>query len=467
MGPNAYTGKLVGQKVAVVGRLSPDERATLEATARDEGAELVDGLKTGPDVLVEGFGTGGQPPAAVAKVRKKFPAAQVVAPAEFYCRLLLTDDEFDAILRGPAREPGFWMRAHLRVPEGRHCFDLAGRDFRDLHLRNAFLLTLACLDRCDWSGATLCDVSVGSVRGATFDGATLRGGSFGTHRVLTECRARNLDLEDTDLAGARFERCDFSGARLAARPGTGAHFAGCDLRGADLSGARLMHATFACCDLTGAALRGSDLRRCDFRGSNLSGIDGSGADFGGANFTGADLRGADFRSAMLTGAAFAGALLAGADFTGASVRGAVLVDPETGAGTDPSGATGFANLPPRTPGPQALAFEAAALRTGWAETNAVVDLGAGETVTLSATISARGAGQLANGRFVRSVPRPRVPDPTFVDVSGFAQALTTLSEYWRCGHLRPESVTVAVQRPPASAALVELARSAWCEAFGI
>ena len=63
------TKKLAGKTVALVGKFGygKHELDALKKLVVSEGGQVVDGLKTAPDLLVEGAGIGGNPPAAIAK----------------------------------------------------------------------------------------------------------------------------------------------------------------------------------------------------------------------------------------------------------------------------------------------------------------------------------------------------------------------------------------------------------------
>ena len=163
-----------------------------------------------------------------------------------------------------------------------------------------------------------------------------------------------LEIAETDLTNANFDRSDLRGTHFTRLKTAGARFTNADLRGAEFNCSNMADTVFAGSDLrrigfgpligsvgsnSSFELRGGfdvfeefmvvDLSKADFSGSNLGQAvfgyvalasgDFSNADlrqalFGvtdltEANFTGADLRGAAFESVDLTGAIFDGAIL--------------------------------------------------------------------------------------------------------------------------------------------------------------
>jgi uncharacterized protein YjbI with pentapeptide repeats len=132
---------------------------------------------------------------------------------------------------------------------------------------------------------------------------------------------RNLagaSAEDVNLAAARMEFVDLSGARLPR-----GRLEGAALKGADLSGATAFYADLAYADLTWATLDRANLESARLQGASLRGARLQGANLNHANLvaadlTNADLRGARLRFARLHRADLSGALIAGADLTEAT-----------------------------------------------------------------------------------------------------------------------------------------------------
>ena len=150
----------------------------------------------------------------------------------------------------------------------------------------------------------------------------------------------DLDLNGTDLAGARLVHAYLHRANLAQTDLTGAHLdgaklvkawlagaklTGAELTGADLSGASLFRATLTYGTLTGAELNETRLKQADLTGADLSGATLTGASLMSATLTEADLseaklHRANLYRANLTGVDLTGATLAGADLTRATLK---------------------------------------------------------------------------------------------------------------------------------------------------
>ncbi|MEH3116438.1 MAG: pentapeptide repeat-containing protein [Methylorubrum populi] len=148
-----------------------------------------------------------------------------------------------------------------------------------------------------------------------------------------------LDLAEADLADARLEATDLSGANLrrASLAGALARSAGfanacleeADLAGADLSGAHFTgiaggQASFREAMLEDADFSGATMRFARLDKALLDGARFEGADLWGTDFTGADADDSVFRKARLDEADLSDCNLTGADFEGASLKKARL-----------------------------------------------------------------------------------------------------------------------------------------------
>ncbi len=134
-----------------------------------------------------------------------------------------------------------------------------------------------------------------------FDGCTFTGNQWERARLtrctFTECvfvgvNASMVDLTDTRLVGARFERCKLLAVNFAA---LGARALAADpLRFVDC---RLDLAGFQGVDLEGVVFERCSLREADFAEAVLRGASFEGSDLAGATFGRTDLRGADLSGA--------------------------------------------------------------------------------------------------------------------------------------------------------------------------
>jgi len=114
-------------------------------------------------------------------------------------------------------------------------------------------LSFSLFDRSDLYDIELEDCNL---RGARFQRAEF-GKSFGRQIVRTSATLRRCNFHLADLSDARLPGCDLSGS----------HFREADLSGADLEGANL-----AGCDLFGAILAEAKLADADLRGAEVSGL---------------------------------------------------------------------------------------------------------------------------------------------------------------------------------------------------
>ncbi|MER2253004.1 pentapeptide repeat-containing protein [Methylorubrum podarium] len=149
-----------------------------------------------------------------------------------------------------------------------------------------------------------------------------------------------LDLAGADLADARLEETDLSGANLRRASLAGvlarsAGFAGACVEEADFSGADLSGARFTGIAGGQASFREAMIEDADFSGATmrfarldkalLDGARFEGADLWGTDFTGADADDSVFRKARLDEANLSDCNLTGADFEDASLKKARLV----------------------------------------------------------------------------------------------------------------------------------------------
>lgn len=166
-------------------------------------------------------------------------------------------------------------------------------------------------------GASLENVQLNdsNLWGARLKQATLR------HAQFTGSILAGANFEEAELESARFEGADLRGANLRGADMERAHLEQADLRGTNLENADLQYSSLSNIgleravmngiNLRGATLTEADLNRATLRGANLTGAQLEGAQLDGADLEGGQLRGADLRGASLNGA-----ILQAADLTG-------------------------------------------------------------------------------------------------------------------------------------------------------
>ncbi|MFJ9713898.1 pentapeptide repeat-containing protein [Streptomyces sp. NPDC101234] len=133
-----------------------------------------------------------------------------------------------------------------------------------------------------------------------------------------------LQLNITDLRGAKLVDAHFEGANLIGNHLERANLIGAHLERADLIGAHLMGARLNGAHLEGARLIGAHLEGADLDGTHLERADLDGTHLERADLIGAHLMGARLNGAHLEGARLIGAHLEGADLDGTHLEGADL-----------------------------------------------------------------------------------------------------------------------------------------------
>ncbi|MFE6158489.1 pentapeptide repeat-containing protein [Streptomyces sp. NPDC056486] len=129
----------------------------------------------------------------------------------------------------------------------------------------------------------------------------------------TRARYRHvLELDRTDLRGAKLAFADLADADLHYSDLSGANLESADLRGADLTGTWLAGAFLGGARLHQADLRSAILWHTRLQGADLRATDLTGADLTGAILNGTRLDQADLRGADLTGTEASRVSLAGA-----------------------------------------------------------------------------------------------------------------------------------------------------------
>ncbi len=452
------TPKLAGQKVCFVGKFGhrDSQRAAFEEAARENGATVVDGEKTAPDVLVDAAGTAGKPSGVSAKVQKKYPGVSVVDQVGFYKLLVPTPDEFRALLTSEPRDWQFWHKVRDRLWAAGAKIDLTGSDLRKQILTSANFQSVI-LDDADFCGARLEHAHFGPLRRAKFNGAGMRYAFFSQ---AEDCSLRNVILDNAHMNPATFVHCDFDGAALREVFAAYTQAAGCTFRRANLTEAGFEQSNFTGCDFTDAVLSKAKLSKCDFAGANLSEADCTGGDFRNVKFINANLSKVNFRDANLSGADFTGATIDGADFTGANLTGAVT------AGVDASKAKNFAVVAARAAGPRMAELAQVAKQSRKLEVSIELGLKGKEYVTITASVSTYGTTQYTNANHTHFAERSTFG--SYVDAPTFEQGMLNLVDLWSKGTPRLETVkATAKQCPLKPKELLALARDAWCEALGV
>jgi uncharacterized protein YjbI with pentapeptide repeats len=140
----------------------------------------------------------------------------------------------------------------------------------------------------------------------------------------TEVNLAETNLAGANLAGVDLTKANLTGAYLAEANLTGAYLTDARLAGANLAGANLIEAHLRKADLTVANLTEADLTVANLTEANLTGANLAGVDLTKANLTGACLTGACLTGACLTRVDLTGAILAGANLTGVNLTEANL-----------------------------------------------------------------------------------------------------------------------------------------------
>ena len=452
----ALSRKLVGKAVAFVSQFGvwTDQLERDDGPGEGRGGQVVDGETTAPDYLVEGEGARKKPPAATAKVKKKFPAVQVLDQAGFYQLVAPTPDDLMAILAAGPHPHEYWNTFRERVEAAKVPLDLSGRDFRRIDLTGTDLF--AKVDGGDFRGGQLAGARFFEVRGARFDGADMRDCDFITAH---DCSLKNVNLDDGRFNPSEFTNCDFGGAVLTNVLGSNSRATDCNFSKVQTTGSSFEECEFKGCDFTKADLSGTRLEKTDFTDATLTGADLSKADARGVKFVNADLRKARFRDAVLTGADFTGAKIDGADFTGANLTAVIA------GGLDPSKAKNFQLRAVRTAGPKMIEFETAAIGSKKFKTTIELDLGPGEYVVLEPEVRQFSGAPHLDIRYSHTAPNGGIG--SYVKAATFAQGMLDLADLWDRG--TPKFDTVQVEAKGCSlksAALRDLAVAAWYEAFG-
>ncbi len=459
-------GKLAGKTVAFVGKFGygDSQRTRYQQYTEREGGAVVDVESAAPDYLVVGEGRGGQPPAVVAKVLKKHPGVQALDLADF-CRLLMPSrDELLADLRAGPHEDRhkYWDRLADLFRQAGSLIDLTGADLRKTDLLGANL-TIATLDGADLRGASAHYAHFGDLRNVRCDGADLSHINFAN---AADCRfgkatmTKAWFLDSHTIRPLRFERCEFSGAKLQQIRGRQCQVAGCTFTGADLSDAQIEEADFSRANLERADLSRVHGRAGKFDGANFARAVLFRADLRDASLVNADLHDADLREAVLTGADLTGAQIDGADFAGAELTGAKI------AGLDLSRARNYQPPVVRQPGPKL--YELAKVAAGATKrfvTCAEVDLGKGEHALLQLCAAAGNNRVWINARSVYRRKDNEAYDR--IDAPTFEQGMFNLAARWPGATLRLDTITAKGSRSPRGRQLLDLATAAWAEAFGM
>lgn len=308
-------GKLAGKTVAFVGKFGYRDMflEKYQGYAHEEGGQVVDLDSTVPDYLVVGEGRGGKPPSVVAKVQKQHPTIQILDEADF-CRLLLPSrEELYALLRSGPSGHEWGDRFENLTRNAGSVIDLNGVDLRKVNLYGAHLRSVN-LSGADLRGASAHYVEFDDLKSVQGDGADLSHAYF---YDAADCSFRQAILSEAWFSFGqprKYEKCDFTEAKLNKLRGDRSQFIDCVFAGSDLSDAEIRQAHFLRANLAGADLSRAHCSKCQFDGSNLERAVLVRTDLRDASLVNADLRNADLHEAVLSGADLTGALVEGADF---------------------------------------------------------------------------------------------------------------------------------------------------------
>jgi uncharacterized protein YjbI with pentapeptide repeats len=422
------------------------------------GGSIVDAESATPDYIVAGEGRAGNPPAALARLLKKHPAAQVSDEAGL-CRLLLpSPDELAAVLRSGDRGQEFWNDLTMLTFRGKTTIPMKGVDLRGAHFGSARMVAVR-FDGADLRGVSAQYAEFADLADTRFDGADLADAYF--HNAV-RCSFRKAAMPKAWLGfnnDGTYESCDFSGTNLAQCSGNDCQFTGCVFDTADLSDGEVERSDFSAASLARADLSRAHGSNAKFDGANLGRAILYRADLRDASLVNADLRGADLREAVL-----AGADLAGARLDGANLAGAVLTGAKTG-GVDFSAAKNYQPPVTRVAGPKVQELAQAAANGNRFVTSAEVELGKGEHSKLAVWCDFR-----RNSRYVQARSDYRRDDNQATDMllaPTFEQGMLNLAARWPKATLRLDTVTARGSRTVRGKKLLDLATAAWAEAFAL
>jgi len=165
---------------------------------------------------------------------------------------------------------------------------------------------------------------VQTVTGANYRGADWGGRDLAGQR-FEHCDFHDADLVELETEGVVFEECDFSGARLNASSHRSTAFLRCRFRrtslfDAQLVGCKLTGSVFeGPCTLRPLRVDGGDWSYVSLRGQDLAGLDLTGVRLQEADLSQADLRKTVLRGADLGHARFDEAKTAGSDLREATL----------------------------------------------------------------------------------------------------------------------------------------------------
>jgi uncharacterized protein YjbI with pentapeptide repeats len=452
----ALPGKLAGKTVAFVGKFGYGGRdlEPMKQLVAAEGGTVVDGIKAPPDYLVAGSGVGGNPPAAVAKIQKKYPQIQAIDEVAFYQLVKPTVEEFRKIVLSGPHGHEFWSQMHNRLHKTGTQLDLTGSDFRNRNIEGN--LGNVCLDECDFRGAAI-SAQFHKIKGARFDGARFAG-----RYSLSEaesCSFKDVRMEQTIWNIFKFSGCDFSRANFSLHGSCHMVADTCIFSKADLTEANLEKSEFKSTDFSGANLCDANLVECDFTGANLQGATLCRADLQNAKLGYADLRKATFNDSILSGADLTGARIDGADFTGAKLTGVNLT------GLDPSKAKNLKETAARTAGPNMRELSKFARASSRFRTSIELDLGKDGYVELNASLSTYSGQPYLHAFYAHYKNNARVG--TGMHAQTLEQSMLNLADRWSRGSANFETVKVVTKKCALGARdLRALAVAAWHEALG-
>ncbi|HEY7314069.1 MAG TPA: pentapeptide repeat-containing protein [Gemmataceae bacterium] len=455
----ARAGKLAGKTVAFVGKFGYRDwfRKDYQAYVVAEGGSVVDITTAIPDYLVAGEGRGGNPPAAVVAIQKKYPFVHVLDEEDFCRILLLTADELAAVLRSGEREYQYWDRLEALFRRANTTIDLGGADLRGANLCGAKLESVN-LGGADLRKASAHYTHFGNLRSTRFDGADLSNAYF---QDAEDCSFRKAVLFKGWLGfGDRntYRACDFSGANLAQFRGEKCQFLNCVFEAADLSDGKMERSNYSGANLTRADLSRAHCSQSKFEDANFERAVLFRADFRNASLVNADLRRADLREAVMTGVDLSGAKVEGADFARAVLTGVKI------AGVDVSAVRNFQPAAVGVAGPKLRELAQVAAAAKGFVTSAEVELDKGEHATLTLSRSTLSNGKIyLSGRSQYQRDDNRATD--LIDAPTFEQGMFNLAERWPQCKLRLDTVKARGSRSPRGQKLLELAMAAWAESF--
>ena len=474
------TPKFAGKKVCFAGRFEKyrfgETRIYLERLVTGEGGEVTDGLNAAVDYLVLKEPTGSSThEKKVAQLNAKGASITVLAPDQLRSMVEPSQGDVEEMLRAGADghkrlAETLWalgmdsssLRYAASSPFSARKLVLKGQQLNDIPL------WCVSLDEADLRN---CEVTEGNQQGYYVFGcitnSKLDGSKFHANfHGLIDCSCRNADFTgswlDSPWTGGKRQfgrcKCDFTKSNLKNFHLSHADVSGSIFTNANLTNVDLKESLAKDANFDKACLESVSAKDVNFAGSSFVKADLSKADLLGANFDGCNLAGAKLHNAMLMHASFKGADLTGADFTGANTAQANF---ENAVLTKVKGLTS-GGLGQITIGPKLLELSDTVKSAAAFETSIELDTGSAP-VRLKAKVGYRGP----HASWSKELWADTLSDWS-QNTKSVADAMVAAVGCWPDSTPLPFTVRASGKKVGmVNKKLVQLAREAWCETFGI